>query len=289
MNTLQQFAITSLDTARQVAPAIFATEPDKRVSDRYSFISSADILTALTDDGWALTHVHTSARGRGASRSAREFGQHLMRFTRTNDIRSNGNESRFEICILNSHDRTRRFMMGAGVFRFICSNGLFVMDNSIEQMRRTQIPPDHRITHIVRPNPVDLVNAAKDLGQHATRVIDRTTAMRETEMAEDDASLFATHAVKFRYRGSPTDLSPNLLLSTVRRSEDAGQDVWHVLNRVQEHLTVGGLFTGHRHTRPMVSLEEQVHVNRELWRVAALYLDDREKFRSEIHAALERN
>jgi hypothetical protein len=169
--------------------------------------------------------------------------------------------------MINSHDRTRRFQLMAGVFRMICSNGMIIMDNKIAN--------PVKITHVnLRQSIADIVNGARELGKQADRVASNVYDMQNTTMDEPQIQRFGDAAIRLRYRGCLSPLDSVTLTGNVRRPEDLGNTVWRVFNRVQEHLMVGGLFTGHRHTRPMVSLSEQLIVNRGLWHLAASVLDN---------------
>jgi hypothetical protein len=55
----------------------------------------------------------------------REHTKHMMRLRHASQI--NGAEAN-EIVLLNSHDGTSSYQMLAGMFRFVCSNGLVCGD-----------------------------------------------------------------------------------------------------------------------------------------------------------------
>ena len=61
---------------RMQAPAAFATAPeDGRVSDRYSFLPTTDILEILQDEGWGVW----SARQVKARTWSKDHAKHLIR------------------------------------------------------------------------------------------------------------------------------------------------------------------------------------------------------------------
>jgi len=67
-------------------------------------------------------------------------------------------------------------------------------------------------------------------------------------------------------------MQPAQLLAC-RRSEDVGDDLWHVYNRCQEHLLRGGLIrrsiTGRlTRTRAIGSIQQDVALNGQLWDLA---------------------
>jgi hypothetical protein len=64
-------------------------------------------------------------------------------------------------------------------------------------------------------------------------------------------------------------MAPSLLLGC-RREQDAGDDLWNTLNRVQENLLAGGLMRRAANgrlmrTRRITSIREDVRINGALW------------------------
>jgi hypothetical protein len=77
-------------------------------------------------------------------------------------------------------------------------------------------------------------------------------------------------------------MRPSQLL-TGRREEDAGDDLWSTLNRVQENLLRGGLSrraaSGRlTRTRHITSIREDVRINGRLWDLASEVLAARAPF-----------
>ena len=58
----------------------------------------------------------------------RDFTKHMLRLRHASQI--NGREAN-EIILLNSHDGTSSYQMLAGMFRFVCSNGLVCGDTVV--------------------------------------------------------------------------------------------------------------------------------------------------------------
>ena len=93
-------------------------------------------------------------------------------------------------------------------------------------------------------------------------------------MFKDEQIAFAERAltIKFPVLAS-CGMQPSQLL-TCRRVEDAGDDLWSVLNRVQENLLAGGLSRRSERgrltrTRRITSIREDVRINGRLWDLAA--------------------
>ena len=72
MNTL------TLNEAIKLVPAIGATCPSEKASDRYQFVSSQNILERIMDDGWLITNA--TAQGRSL------YAQHRITLVHKNHI-----------------------------------------------------------------------------------------------------------------------------------------------------------------------------------------------------------
>ena len=91
------------------------------------------------------------------------------------------------------------------------------------------------------------------------------------------ARAFAAAALRLRYDDPHTaPVGPEKLLE-LRRYEDAGDNLWNVLNRLQENLCRGGLQDESRRrvngkrfprTRAITGLDRNVKLNKELWSLA---------------------
>ena len=110
------------DQIRRVAPSIFADAPHESRSERYTYIPTAAVLTELRKEGFQPFMV-TQTRVRDEGK--REHTKHMLRLRHASQI--NGAEAN-EIVLLNSHDGTSSYQMLAGMFRFVCSNGLVCGD-----------------------------------------------------------------------------------------------------------------------------------------------------------------
>ena len=110
------------DQIRRVAPSIFADAPHESRSERYAYIPTAAVLAELRKEGFQPFMVcQTRVRDEGK----REHTKHMLRLRHSSQI--NGAEAN-EIVLLNSHDGTSSYQMLAGMFRFVCSNGLVCGD-----------------------------------------------------------------------------------------------------------------------------------------------------------------
>ncbi|MDV6903766.1 DUF945 domain-containing protein [Pseudomonas aeruginosa] len=246
------------DQIRRVAPSIFADAPHESRSERYSYIPTAAVLTELRKEGFQPFMV-TQTRVRDEGK--REHTKHMIRLRHASQI--NGAEAN-EIVLLNSHDGTSSYQMLAGMFRFVCSNGL-VCGDTVADVR---VPHKGDVSRHV-------IEGAYEVLQGFDRVKDSRDAMRAITLDEGEAEVFARAALALKY--DPTDDKPAPITESQilmpRRFDDRRPDLWSVFNRTQENLTKGGLHgrsaNGRRQqTRPVQGIDSDVRLNRALWMLA---------------------
>src|SRR5437867_3686200 len=110
------------DQLRVLAPSVFAAQAMPGVSSRYAFVPTAHLVARLRDAGWAPV---SAVEQRIKVEDRRGFQKHLIRFQRHDVVPVKG-EYTPELCLINSHDRSSAYQLHAGLFRFICANGMFV-------------------------------------------------------------------------------------------------------------------------------------------------------------------
>ena len=110
---------------RSLAPSVFAGQAHAKVSDRYRFIPTATVVDGLRAEGWAPVWAGEQ-RIRLSDRQG--FQKHMIRLARQDDLQRTQAE-RPELVLVNSHDRSSAYQLHAGIFRFVCSNGMILADS----------------------------------------------------------------------------------------------------------------------------------------------------------------
>ncbi|MEA9585946.1 DUF932 domain-containing protein [Xanthomonas sp. WHRI 10064A] len=245
------------DQIRAVAPSIFADEPHGSRSHRYAYIPTATVLSKLRAEGFEPFMV---CQTRVRNEDRREFTKHLIRLRHASQI--NGAEAQ-EIILVNSHDGTSSYQMLAGMYRFVCHNGLVCGDTAA----------DIRVPHKGDVSGQVIEGAFKVLDGFDTVRASRD-AMRALTLDEGEAQVFARSALALKYDDSdkPAPVAESQLLSP-RRFDDRRPDLWSVFNRVQENLVKGGLSArtanGRRQrTREVQGIDQNLRLNRALWMLA---------------------
>jgi hypothetical protein len=245
------------DQIRTVAPSIFAENPHESRSQRYSYIPTAAVLTELRKEGFQPFMV---CQTRVRHEDRREFTKHMLRLRHASQI--NGAEAN-EIILLNSHDGSSSYQMLAGMFRFVCQNGL-VCGDTVADVR---VPHKGNVTDHVIEGAFEVLHG---FGQ----VQDSRDSMRAITLDEGEAEIFARSALTLKYddSGKALPITENQILRP-RRFDDNRPDLWSVFNRVQENLVKGGLSgraaNGRQQsTRPVQGIDQNVRLNRALWLLA---------------------
>lgn len=254
---LRSEAPLSDDEIRSVAPSIFAQAKHASRSERYRYIPTAAVLTELRKEGFQPFMV-TQARVRQDDRQ--DFTKHMLRLRHASQI--HGSEAN-EIVLLNSHDGTSSYQMLAGMFRFVCKNGLVCGDTVA----------DVRVPH--------KGDVARQVIEGAYEVLSRfqcaqasREAMQAVTLDAAESAVFARAALALKYDdlSKPAPITEGQVLAP-RRLEDDRPDLWSVFNRTQENLVQGGLAgqgaNGRRQrTRPVHGIDQNVRLNRALWLLA---------------------
>jgi hypothetical protein len=118
------------DALRRFAPSVFAASPLPGVSERYAFVPTAQIVSRLRGAGWIPV---TAFEQRVRLDERRGFQKHLLRFQRADMVPARG-EYTPELVLVNSHDRSSAYQLHAGLFRFVCGNGMIVADTTFERV-----------------------------------------------------------------------------------------------------------------------------------------------------------
>lgn len=246
------------DQIHRVAPSIFAEAPHESRSQRYAYIPTATVLTELRKEGFQPFMV-TQTRTRHEDR--RDYTKHMIRLRHASQINARGEAN--EIILLNSHDGTSSYQMLAGMFRFVCSNGLVCGDT---------------VADVRVPHKGDVAGQVIEGAYQVLHGFDRALESRESMQAitldEGEAEVFARAALSLKYDDpdKPAPITESQILMP-RRFDDRRPDLWSVFNRTQENLTQGGLHgrsaNGRRQqTRPVQGIDSDVRLNRALWMLA---------------------
>jgi hypothetical protein len=266
------FKALSSDDIRRNAPSVFAAHARPGVSSRYSFVSTAQVVTLLQLEGWEPVKA-SEQRVRLEARIG--FQMHEIRFARRTDLESGSfqvGSSRPEMILQNAHDGTRAYRIDAGLYRLVCRNGLTVADADFAHVS---------IRHM-DVSAQAFAKAAQSVAESTPRVLDVIARWQAVQLPQASRVEFARRAAGLRWDAEQPVMklmSPEKLLTPVRYG-DAATDLWTTFNVVQEHLMRGGdRYMGYtagmgirrNTTRPVGGLNEGQKLNKALWSLAAQF------------------
>ena len=249
------------DQIMRVAPSIFARSAHESRSSRYTYVPTSEVLRGLRAEGF-MPYMAAQSRARDVSK--REFTRHMLRLRRQIGEAVVGAEVP-EIILVNSHDGTSSYQMLAGLFRFVCSNGMVTPVGTADEIR-----VHHKGDIVGR-----VIEGAYEVVKEFGRVQESADNMKLVTLNEGDRLQFARAALVAKYGETETGTQPitetQVLLP--RRAADVGTDLWRTFNVVQENLIRGGIESrsanGRRtSTRQVTGISQNVQLNRNLWTLA---------------------
>jgi hypothetical protein len=247
----------TLEDVRRRAPAVFAESAHERTSSSYRFIPTERVLTGLMQAGFVPVEARQTRARHGTAHA-----RHVVRLRRRFET-VQLKDSVPEVVFLNSHDGTSAYELRVGIFRVVCTNGLIVSVGSF---------PSLRVAH--RGDIVEeVVASALDISERFGVLAGQVERMEKRLLPKEEQIAFAERALAVRFpEAKETGIQPAQLL-TCRRVDDLGNDLWSVLNKVQENILRGGLMrlaaSGRRsRTRRITSIREDLRINTRLWDLA---------------------
>jgi len=212
------------------APAALADRPDPRVSPRYAFISTADAMKVLMGMGWQPVEAH---QGRVRLEPNRTTTWHEIGFRRPGDepVREVGDVVA-QLTIINNHSGLGSYRLYGGLMRLACKNGLmFPLAGSA----------GIRLCH-TRDAVSRFQQGVKEWTACFPRLLALARSWQGIRLRSDQELALAAAALRLRYGDEERKwpATPEAVALTVRRREDAGNDLWTAFNRIQENVTRGG-------------------------------------------------
>ena len=239
---------------KEVAPSVFATSPSPKLSNRYVFVPTDEIMENFQMEGWNLASVKQTGRGIHA--------MHELRF-RNGELPKVG-DSLVEAIIRNSHNGMATFSVSAGLHRLVCSNGLTVPTSLSEafNIRHSRFDLD------------DVKRLTESFAGRLPKIQGSVDRMMGRELTELERVNFIEKAVDIRWKAGsvPSSLDVMSILDPVRE-EDKENSLWNVFNVVQEKFVRGGVEytsargrkTGLRGLKNIMAVNQ---VNTKLWELA---------------------
>jgi hypothetical protein len=244
----------TLDQLKSQAPSVFATSASPKMSDKYVFVPTMDILENFEREGWDLASAKQVGKG---AHSVHELRLRNGQLPKVGD-------TLVEAIIRNSHNGTASFQVSAGLHRLVCSNGLTVP---------TALAESFNVRHS-RFDLDEVKRLTESFAGRLPKIEGSVSRMMEREMTIDEKIEFVRKSVNIRF-GQDKVLNDLQIvgLLTPNRVEDEGDDLWTTFNVVQEKYVRGGIETtsqrGRRtKLRGLQNIMAVNQVNTKLWTLA---------------------
>lgn len=256
--------------------SIVALAESPRVSDKYSFFSTMNLIDTLETANWHPV-IAQQQRVRALSRAG--FQRHMIRFRNPEVGIEHGLDP--ELVLLNSHDGLSTYQFFAGIFRGICLNGMIISEAMFNAIRLRHIGIDEK----------DVIDASYKVIEEVPRLSHKISDYRNIELTTDERGALAESALLLRFSNGEefsTDKDAQVITIGNRtfstadllrpiRGEDTEKSLWNTFNLIQEKITKGGRFertdrtmeNGRlrrtRQARGINGIVEDVGFNRALW------------------------
>lgn len=214
----------SIETLITHVPAIATTAPHSSCSPRYAMVNSRNIADHMFSMGWQLVG---GKQARSRKPENRQFARHSMLFTRPDFLIPELNATAYTQ-IINAHAGNVSLQVWGGIFKFACANELLsgeVFDVKT-RMRHSGSVLD------------SLTNSLSQISMAIPRLISSLNSWKRFKCTASDAESIAVAglAARFGWDSSVWPTDPSTMVSGIRRSDDFGNDLWLVVNRVQENI-----------------------------------------------------
>lgn len=258
---------------RYLVPSVFAVEPYERMTERYLFFPTYDIVKELNNQGFVCV---SAVQGRTRIPGKEDFTKHMLKFQHasmnniTKEMRKVGNVYP-QVILTNSHDGTSAYKVDMGLFRLVCHNGMMVSSRDINSIR---------VRHSGKQETIgEVIEASYRIIDEAPKVLESANRWNGLMLPPPMQQVYATTAMELRE--SDLVVTPEQLLRPKRWNDGPSQgdrSLWNTFNVVQENLIKGGLKgtseTGRRiRTREIKNIDKNTKLNKALWKLAESMAD----------------
>lgn len=240
---------TEINTLDQKLPTL---------SDKYKLAKTSEIVKRIEGLGFTMDKF-VAMKVRKKERQG--FQKHRAIFT-SPELKATV-DGVPQLLLTNSHDGTSSVVLQLGFFRYVCSNGLIVGSNIIEPVR---------VRHSGNDFDERLIVAINHIVAQAHKLTESIDKLKAKVMTQAEIVAFQREALQKRLG----DVKIESFSVPSHRLEDTAQDLFTVMNVIQENLIRGGARViieqdGKRKDkaiRKVNSLTTQTEINTMLWDMA---------------------
>lgn len=228
MLDLSNVEFKSLEELKEIAPSIFTKKGSENTSEKYTHIPTDQVIKDMELLGWGVVDAKEVKARQNVG-----YQKHLVVF-RNPDVVINGEDGDTvypQVLLSNSHDGKNSFTFTAGLYRMICENGLVVADTEFEDFKVRHMGYDFET----------LQDTIKEIVGNLDLTVESMNKMKETELNKEQMFNLAKSFLDLRIEGTNNKYMENAINDVLdpQRSEDMGNGLWEVFNRVQENIIEG--------------------------------------------------
>ena len=263
----QEVEFLTDEQIRKACPVAFSEKASGEVSEYYTHIPTNRVIDDMRELGWGVIEAKQVAARKTATQG---FQKHMIVF-RHPDLMVEGKDGDNvwpQVIMTNSHDGKNSFTFQAGMFRFVCSNGLVIADEEFGSMKIRHMGYDFET----------LRETVNEMVEKLPLTVESMNRFKSTELTQDQKYDLARKALETRFKIQEDQkvdqvykINLDEFLTPVRK-EDAGNDLWSVFNLVQEKVVEGDFeyISGVklRKARKIKNFKQDLDVNKKLFEVA---------------------
>jgi len=268
------YKVSSIDEIRTYAPAAFSEHESPKLSDRYSFVPTKEILEAFAKINWFPVYAKQNGKS--------EYARHMIRLNNPDlgfmDLKHD--KVKPQIIIDNSHNGGSPAMAHMGLFRLVCTNGLVIaMPGMFSSVKLRHIGINfEELKQLMNVIAEQYTVVGKHIGDMQQVVLDEVQKEQFVikAVAHREPHVFIQPDGTIDVKKVTTIIKPSQILEPLR-NEDKSEDLWTLFNIVQERLVKGEFerqTMNGRRTRPrgITNAARHIDFNKTLWSIAEEYM-----------------
>lgn len=267
------YKVSTIDEIRNHAPSAFSNHESPKLSNRYSFVSTYDILEAFGKINWHPTYAKQNGKG--------EFARHMIRLANPElgfiDLKSD--KVKPQIVLDNSHNGGSPAQIHMGLFRLVCTNGLVVaMPGMFTSVKLRHIGINlEELKQLMNVVADQYTTVGKHIGEMQECILnnDQREEFVIRAIANREQHVFIKEDGTIDVQKVTAIMNPSQIIEPLR-GEDKKEDLWTVFNIVQERLVKGEFerrTMNGRKSRPrgITNATRHIDFNKTLWEIAESY------------------
>lgn len=274
----------------EYAPSVMnETAPASKVTEKYSFFPTIDIVRDLASVGWLVYGVEQrKVQEQNAER--RDYTKHMVVFENPLFIAEDGMVP--QIIMTNSHDGRNSFQFYVGAYNTVKKISYVVDETYLEHFRLQQLGLDANEVSLeefrIKHQGYEM-KEVKAVVEKAVNIIpyiyEKINIMRRLVLTDKQKLSFAAELIRLRWKITEQKVNLEEVLRPIREDESESS-LWNVMTTLQEKLVNGGVQydimgkrgkTRHQTARALVNIDQKIEVKRSIWKAAFLLMDSLER------------